>query len=381
MKENLNLEENVRMEAIILGISFFIVLAILITCIQIFNKEESDKNNKVEENKVIKDVETDIISNISEKEELIAYVPRIKEDKLFETDVTSNSRLLNTSVEGNIIKVLGTARYEEIDGNKLNFVDIRVNLKNVDIDNLTIYLGGSEVDVNDILIKENDNYFFDYIDVIHGVNDQADIVIVYKNEVIKYYINSSSVKPLKVVEEESVKNCISVPKESEKDLIVGGQELTYDFTLLEVDNSVTTISEEIKNENEKNYVLKFDGVVNYYEDGVMDIVGLGEYNNIVVVKLFAPDNFGEEDLKKVVLEVSNPSGEVDTYNEFDYDGIDADSNRYYKYIYNAVDTEEVPYFTVDWDGEEDNYEKEVYTYDISDVVLEMNENMEESVQA
>ena len=145
----------------------------------------------------------------------------------------------------------------------------------------------------------------------------------------------------------------------ENGVLTGAGDVTYDINaeLDEVDDNITNIT--------------IDGEVNNYETktGLMEIIGLDEYNNIITIKFTAPENISDFTNLKVITE----------QNVYEGPGL-LDGENYF-YMYQAVDpgTTDNPKIIIDWDGDDGELKPETYIINTDTIKLTPSEKLNNTV--
>ena len=147
----------------------------------------------------------------------------------------------------------------------------------------------------------------------------------------------------------------------ENGVLTGAGDVTYDINaeLDEVDDNITNIT--------------IDGEVNNYETktGLMEIIGLDEWNNILTIKFTAPENITDFTNLKVITEQNT------------YEGPGVLDGENYFYMYQAVDpgTTENPRIIVDWDGDSGELKPETYIINTDTIKLTPTEELKNTVSS
>ena len=168
------------------------------------------------------------------------------------------------------------------------------------------------------------------------------------------------------IEIQSYSDYIGVTKPTVDDankegILTGAGDVTYDINaeLDEVDDNITNIT--------------IDGEVNNYETktGLMEIIGLDEWNNILTIKFTAPENISDFTNLKVITE----------QNVYEGPGV-LDGENYF-YMYQAVDpgTTENPRIIVDWDGDSGELKPETYIINTDTIKLTPTEELKNTVSS
>lgn len=147
----------------------------------------------------------------------------------------------------------------------------------------------------------------------------------------------------------------------ENGVLTGAGDVTYDINaeLDEVDDNITNIT--------------IDGEVNNYETktGLMEIIGLDEWNNILTIKFTAPENITDFTNLKVITEQNT------------YEGPGVLDGENYFYMYQAVDpgTTDNPRIIVDWDGDSGELKPETYIINTDTIKLTPTEELKNTVSS
>lgn len=143
--------------------------------------------------------------------------------------------------------------------------------------------------------------------------------------------------------------------------LTGAGDVTYD------------INAEL-NGNEENVTnITIEGEVNNYEHktGIMEVIGLDEYNNILTIKFTAPENITDFTNLKVITEQNT------------YEGPGLLDGENYFYMYQAVDpgTTDNPRITIDWDGDSGELKPETYIINTDTIKLTPTEELKNTVSS
>lgn len=153
----------------------------------------------------------------------------------------------------------------------------------------------------------------------------------------------------------------TVDDANEEGTLTGAGDVTYD------------INAELDSDEENVTNITVEGEVNNYESktGIMEFVGLDEYNNILTIKFTAPENVTDFTNLKVITE----------QNTYEGPGI-LDGENYF-YMYQAVDpgTTDNPKITIDWDGDSGELEPETYVINTDTIKLTPTEELKNTVSS
>lgn len=143
-------------------------------------------------------------------------------------------------------------------------------------------------------------------------------------------------------------------------VLTGAGDVTYDIDAeLAEDDHVTNIN--------------IDGEVNNYEEktGIMEVIGLDEFDNILTLKFTAPS------------EVTDFSNLTVTTEQNTYSGPGVLDGENYFYMYQAVDpnTTSNPKIIIDWDGDEGILEPETYIINTDTIKLTPNKELDSTVSS
>lgn len=143
-------------------------------------------------------------------------------------------------------------------------------------------------------------------------------------------------------------------------VLTGAGDVTYEIDAeLTEDDHITNIN--------------IDGEVNNYEEktGIMEVIGLDEFNNILTLKFTAPS------------EVTDFSNLTVTTEQNTYSGPGVLDGENYFYMYQAVDpgTTNNPKIIIDWDGEEGELEPETYIINTDTIKLTPNKELDSTVSS
>ena len=143
--------------------------------------------------------------------------------------------------------------------------------------------------------------------------------------------------------------------------LTGAGDVTYD------------INAELDSDEENITNITIEGEVNNYENktGIMEVVGLDEYNNILTIKFTAPENITDFTNLKVITEQNT------------YEGPGLLDGENYFYMYQAVDpgTTDNPKIIIDWDGASGELEPETYVINTDTIKLTPTEELKNTVSS
>ena len=143
--------------------------------------------------------------------------------------------------------------------------------------------------------------------------------------------------------------------------LTGAGDVTYD------------INAELDSDKENITNITIEGEVNNYESktGIMEVVGLDEYNNILTIKFTAPENITDFTNLKVITEQNT------------YEGPGLLDGENYFYMYQAVDpgTTDNPKIIIDWDGASGELEPETYVINTDTIKLTPTEELKNTVSS
>lgn len=143
--------------------------------------------------------------------------------------------------------------------------------------------------------------------------------------------------------------------------LTGAGDVTYD------------INAELDSDKENITNITIEGEVNNYENktGIMEVVGLDEYNNILTIKFTAPENITDFTNLKVITEQNT------------YEGPGLLDGENYFYMYQAVDpgTTDNPKIIIDWDGTSGELEPETYVINTDTIKLTPTEELKNTVSS
>ena len=207
---------------------------------------------------------------------------------------------------------------------------------------------------------ENGEFYFNYTVAVDEKNQSLpEFTIDWGNGTeTKYTLDISG------IEIQSYAEYIGVTKPTIEDansegVLTGAGDVTYDInaSLDETDDNKTNIT--------------IEGEVNNYEEktGIMEIIGLDEFNNIVTIKFTAPEGITDFSNLKVM---TNP-------NTYEGPGI-LDGENYF-YMYQAVDpgTTDNPEIIIDWDGDEGELKPETYVINTDTIKLTPTKEIDNTV--
>ena len=147
----------------------------------------------------------------------------------------------------------------------------------------------------------------------------------------------------------------------ENGVLTGAGDVTYD------------INAELDSDEENVTNITIEGEVNNYENktGIMEVIGLDEWNNILTIKFTAPENITDFTNLKVITE----------QNVYEGPGL-LDGENYF-YMYQAVDpgTTDNPRIIVDWDGDSGELKPETYIINTDTIKLTPTEELKNTVSS
>lgn len=145
----------------------------------------------------------------------------------------------------------------------------------------------------------------------------------------------------------------------ENGVLTGAGDVTYD------------INAELDSDEENVTNITIEGEVNNYENktGIMEVIGLDEWNNILTIKFTAPENITDFTNLKVITE----------QNVYEGPGL-LDGENYF-YMYQAVDpgTTDNPKIIIDWDGDDGELKPETYIINTDTIKLTPSEKLNNTV--
>lgn len=359
----------------------------------------------------------------------IAVVPPVEEEpeEKVQPIISDTDDYTVTIDENNVVKLVGSSRYiAKVDPSYgegydkyNNFIRVRVTLDSkytiADLDKLNITtktINGYKNYGKEVIastpeeIQAGNLYFYWTQAVGDGMPKNPTIDIDYGDgNSVTYTLDISELVIETPMDEADADELVVIPT---KDEAIGGQDRTYEIMILEPkpsddiefkDDTITASEgNEVKNNDEgdetpdtkspdqgegndptppaapedKEYTLKFTGTANYYDKDVvagLDLgLGLEDYNYILSVKVLAPQDVTEDDLKNYSLTITKQDGTIQDLSGAD--GVIEESNgRKFIYLYYAIDDDinARPVFTIDWDGEGTKYGKITYTFDFSEL--------------
>lgn len=206
-------------------------------------------------------------------------------------------------------------------------------------------------------------FYFNYTVAVDNTEDLVlpEITVDWGNGVeSKYTIDING------IEIQSYAEYIGITKPTVDDAnkegtLTGAGDVTYD------------INAELDSDKENITNITIEGEVNNYENktGIMEIVGLDEYNNILTIKFTAPENITDFTNLKVITEQNT------------YEGPGLLDGENYFYMYQAVDpgTTDNPKIIIDWDGASDELEPETYVINTDTIKLTPTEELKNTVSS
>ena len=210
---------------------------------------------------------------------------------------------------------------------------------------------------------EKGEFYFNKLVAVDNIEDLVlpEITIDWGNGVeSKYTIDIDG------IEIQSYAEYIGITKPTVDDAnkegtLTGAGDVTYD------------INAEL-NGNEENVTnITIEGEVNNYEHktGIMEVIGLDEYNNILTIKFTAPENITDFTNLKVITEQNT------------YEGPGLLDGENYFYMYQAVDpgTTDNPRITIDWDGDSGELKPETYIINTDTIKLTPTEELKNTVSS
>lgn len=210
---------------------------------------------------------------------------------------------------------------------------------------------------------ENGNFYFNQLVAVDDTEDLVlpEITVDWGDGVeVKYTIDVSG------IEIQSYAEYIGITKPTVDDAnkegtLTGAGDVTYD------------INAELDSDEENVTNITVEGEVNNYESktGIMEFVGLDEYNNILTIKFTAPENVTDFTNLKVITEQNT------------YEGPGLLDGENYFYMYQAVDpgTTDNPKITIDWDGDSGELEPETYVINTDTIKLTPTEELKNTVSS
>ncbi len=369
-----------------------------------------------------KPVVNDTTNNYVKPSYPIAVIPPVEEEPEEEVVAPVESETDDYTVtidENNVVKLTGFSRYvAKVDptlGNYTNFIRVKLNLdrkyKIDDLDKLTIttktITGFNNYGVEIIAstpeeIAAGNLYFYWTQAVGDGMPENPTILIDYGDgNSVTYTLDISELVIETPMTKAEADELVKVPT---KDEAIGGQDRTYEILVLEPkpsdeinfgNGTVTTSTndEEVNNDEanvladpttpsegdnsnqvapeDKNYTLKFTGTANYYDKDVVAGLDLGleDFNYILSVKVLAPTDITDDEIKNFGLTVTKQDGTIQDLTGAENVVKTYSTGRKFIYLYYAIDDDinARPVFTIDWDGEGTKYGKITYTFDFSEL--------------
>lgn len=308
------------------------------------------------------------------------YTP--KYEKIIVT--MSEDSTYNINLNGNVIEATGLViesgkpENEFLDTGYRSYIKIKfiapdeITKEMVEKMKLTITTEGIEgaITENGITILDSTEeeieegiFYFNYTVAVDNTEDLVlpEITIDWGNGVeSKYTIDING------IEIQSYAEYIGITKPTVDDAnkegtLTGAGDVTYD------------INAEL-NGNEENVTnITIEGEVNNYEHktGIMEVIGLDEYNNILTIKFTAPENITDFTNLKVITEQNT------------YEGPGLLDGENYFYMYQAVDpgTTDNPRITIDWDGDSGELKPETYIINTDTIKLTPTEELKNTVSS
>lgn len=206
-------------------------------------------------------------------------------------------------------------------------------------------------------------FYFNYTVAVDNTEDLVlpEITVDWGNGVeSKYTIDVNG------IEIQSYAEYIGITKPTVDDAnkegtLTGAGDVTYD------------INAELDSDEENITNITIEGEVNNYENktGIMEVVGLDEYNNILTIKFTAPENITDFTNLKVITEQNT------------YEGPGLLDGENYFYMYQAVDpgTTDNPKIIIDWDGASGELEPETYVINTDTIKLTPTEELKNTVSS
>ena len=206
-------------------------------------------------------------------------------------------------------------------------------------------------------------FYFNYTVAVDNTEDLVlpEITVDWGNGVeSKYTIDING------IEIQSYAEYIGITKPTVDDAnkegtLTGAGDVTYD------------INAELDSDKENITNITIEGEVNNYENktGIMEVVGLDEYNNILTIKFTAPENITDFTNLKVITEQNT------------YEGPGLLDGENYFYMYQAVDpgTTDNPKIIIDWDGTSGELEPETYVINTDTIKLTPTEELKNTVSS
>ena len=240
--------------------------------------------------------------------------------------------------------------------------EMKLTITTEGVDGVTTENGITILDSTEEEIEEG-IFYFNYIVAVDNTEDLVlpEITIDWGNGVeSKYTIDING------IEIQSYAEYIGITKPTVDDAnkegtLTGAGDVTYD------------INAELDSDKENITNITIEGEVNNYENktGIMEVVGLDEYNNILTIKFTAPENITDFTNLKVITEQNT------------YEGPGLLDGENYFYMYQAVDpgTTDNPKIIIDWDGASGELEPETYVINTDTIKLTPTEELKNTVSS
>ena len=347
-------------------------------------------NEQIGEDQLVKDLSDAIEPAVPEKEgykgtwtgmcdnetNVCTYTP--KYEKIIVT--MSEGSTYNINLNGNVIEATGLVienGTRDENGNR-SYIEIKfiapdeITKEMVEEMKLTITTEGVDggITENGITILdstkeeiEEEIFYFNYTVAVDNTEDLVlpEIAIDWGNGVeSKYTIDING------IEIQSYAEYIGITKPTVDDAnkegtLTGAGDVTYNINA-ELDSNEGNVTSII-----------VEGEVNNYENktGIMEVVGLDEYNNILTIKFTAPENITDFTNLKVITEQNT------------YEGPGLLDGENYFYMYQAVDpgTTDNPKIIIDWDGASGELEPETYVINTDTIKLTPTEELKNTVSS
>ncbi len=347
-------------------------------------------NEQIGEDQLVKDLSDAIEPAVPEKEgykgtwtgmcdnetNVCTYTP--KYEKIIVT--MSEGSTYNINLNGNVIEATGLVienGTRDENGNR-SYIEIKfiapdeITKEMVEEMKLTITTEGVDggITENGITILdstkeeiEEEIFYFNYTVAVDNTEDLVlpEIAIDWGNGVeSKYTIDING------IEIQSYAEYIGITKPTVDDAnkegtLTGAGDVTYNINA-ELDSNEGNVTSII-----------VEGEVNNYENktGIMEVVGLDEYNNILTIKFTAPENITDFTNLKVITEQNT------------YEGPGLLDGENYFFMYQAVDpgTTSNPRIIIDWDGDSGELKPETYVINTDTIKLTPTEELKNTVSS
>ncbi len=358
-------------------------------------KYVNESNEQIGEIQLVKDLADIVEPEVPEKDgykgtwtgmcdnetNVCIYTP--KYEKIIVT-MSSESSTYNIDLNGNVIEATGlvveSGRPENnfLDSGYRSYIKIKfiapdgITKEMVEKMKLTIATEGIEGEIteNGITVLdstaeeiEDGKFYFNYTVAVDENKEIAlpEITIDWGNGTETTYTLD-----INGIEIQSYADYIGVTKPAIDDtnndgLLTGAGDVTYDIDaeLDDLDDNITNITVEGEVNNYKN------------KTGIMEIIGLDDYNNIITIKFTAPENINDFTNLKVITE----------QNVYEGPGL-LDGENYF-YMYQAVDpgTTDNPKIIIDWDGDSGEIKPETYIINTDTIKLTPTEELKNTVSS